>query len=92
MALSSDKSKPAAPASRTAAPAEEVRPVSVDTREAHTDRVAMVSRDKNGNPDQGSDFEIIGVDDMSDDEKRRAENRPEVNQVDTGEKSSDDQS
>lgn len=53
------------------------KPVNVDTAEAHTDRVAMVSRDKNGNADQSSDFEII----VPDDEKRVAENRPEDNQV-----------
>lgn len=58
--------------------------VLVDTAEAHIDRVAMVSRDKNGDPDQGKDFEVLVADDASDEEKRRAENRPEDNQVDTG--------
>lgn len=39
---------------------------------ADTDRVAMVSRDKNGNPDQADGYEII----VPDDEKDAAENKP----------------
>lgn len=58
--------------------------VLVDTAEAHTDVVAMVSRDKNGNPDQAQGFELAVAGDASDDEKRRAENRPEDNQIVTG--------
>lgn len=57
--------------------------VLVDTAEAHIDRVAMVSRDKNGNPDQGNDYELLVDDDASDEQKRRAENRPEDNRIDT---------
>lgn len=52
--------------------------VFVDSAEAHTDRVATVSRDKNGNPDQSSDFELI----VPDSEKDAALNKPEDNQVD----------
>jgi hypothetical protein len=50
---------------------------SVDTDEAHTDRIAMVSRDKNGDPDQSTDYEII----VPDREKAAAQNRPADNQV-----------
>ncbi len=57
--------------------------VLADTAEAHHDRVAMVSRDKNGNPDQGKGYELLVDDDASDEQKRRAENRPEDNQIDT---------
>lgn len=61
------------------------RHVLVDSAEAHIDRVAMVSRDKNGDPDQGKDYELLVTDDASDEERRIAENRPEDNQIDTGE-------
>lgn len=78
MATSTPKSdKPAAdkPAADSSVP-----PVLVDSAEAHTDRVAMVSRDKNGNPDQSADYEVI----VPDDEKDVAENLPADNQVDEG--------
>lgn len=60
----------------------DVPAVMVDTAEAHTDRVAMVSRDKNGNPDQSDDYELLVADDASDREKRLAENRPADTQAD----------
>lgn len=71
-------------AAETGEGAEPVRSVSVDTAEAHTDRVAMVSRTKDGNPDQSADYEVLHPDGATDADKRRAENRPADNQIDTG--------
>lgn len=61
----------------------DVPAVMVDTAEAHTDRVAMVSRDKNGNPDQSTDYELLVADDATDREKRLAQNLPADTQADT---------
>lgn len=88
MAVSSSSSKSDKPNTSAAKSSEEaperltnVNPrasVLVDSPEAHTDRVAMVSRDKNGNPDQAAGYEVI----VPDDEKDVAENRPSDNQGD----------
>lgn len=75
--------RPAGPTRSGSAPV--VRPVMVDTAEAHTDRVAMVSRNKDGNPDQSTDYEVLVPDDASDEDRRRAENRPADNRASTGE-------
>lgn len=66
---------------KTESAAEPVRAVSVDTAEAHTDRVAMVSRTKDGEPDQAVDYEVLHPDGATEVDKRRAENRPADNQV-----------
>jgi hypothetical protein len=50
--------------------------LAADSTEAHTDRVAMVSRNKDGNADQSADYELLVDKDAPADEKRRAENRP----------------
>ena len=51
--------------------------VLADTPEAHTDHVAAVSRDKNGNPDQAQGYELI----VPDKDKPAAENKPSDNQA-----------
>lgn len=56
--------------------------VMADTAEAHTDRVAMVSRAKDGSPDQEGAFKIVVPETAADEQKRRAENRPEDNRAD----------
>lgn len=81
MALGSNTEKSDDKTEKTAAtPARNT--VLVDTAEAHTDRVAMVSRDKNGNADQSGDYELLVPDDASTEEKRAAENKPADHQVD----------
>lgn len=71
MATATSKStteKATAPVTKT--PAAET--AAVDTAEAHTDRVAAVSRSKDGSADQAPDYEVIVPDDV----KEVAENRP----------------
>lgn len=47
-----------------------------DEPEAHIDRVAFVSRDKNGNPDQSEDFEVLVPEEASEQEKAAVLNLP----------------
>lgn len=54
---------------------------STDTAEAHTDRVAMVSRTKDGEADQSADYQLLVPANATDEQRRAAENKPEHTQV-----------